>query len=515
MTNKPFNKILVANRGEIAVRVIRTAKELGIKVATIYSSVDKESLHVKMADEAYLVGGPEPKDSYLNVEKIISIAKRCNAEAIHPGYGFLSQVPEFVKRVEEEGIAFVGPPETVQKVTGDKLNAKRLLHSLGIPVIPGPLNSISDVDDALIAADRVGYPVVIKPVLGGGGIGMSICWGPEDVVKAVESAMSLASSAFGKAEVYVEKYFPRAKHIEVQVLADKHNNIVHLFERECSIQRRFQKLLEEAPSPAISEEERERVTELGVKVAKAVKYVNAGTIEFLYIPETKNFYFLEVNSRIQVEHPVTEMVTRIDIVEEQLWIAAGEELRYSQNEIGLRGHSLEVRINAEDPYNNFRPSPGIITKYLPPSGLGVRVESGVYEGYEVPPHYDPLIMKLIVWGDSRERVIARMNRALDEFVIEGIKTNIPLHKVILSDEVFLSRGYTTRFIQERKILEKLMKYRHEPLRLVKRVKAGSKEREVYIPRVSAWKISSRMYERRLSLVLDKFMRRRANKFVAR
>jgi len=503
MTDKPFNKILVANRGEIAVRIIRTAKELGIKVATIYSSADRDSLHVKMADEAYLVGDPEPRDSYLNIEKIISIAKRCDAEAIHPGYGFLSQVPEFAKRVEEEGITFIGPPESVQKVTGDKLGAKKLLHSVGIPVIPGPLDPIDNVEEALIVAEKIGYPIMIKPVLGGGGIGMKICWNSEEVVKAVESAMSLASSAFGKAEVYIEKYFPVAKHIEVQILADKYGNVIHLFERECSIQRRFQKLLEEAPSPSISEEERKRVTELGVKVAKAVKYVNAGTVEFLYIPDIKKFYFLEINSRIQVEHPITEMITGIDIVEEQFWIAAGYGLRYSQNEIKLKGHSMEVRINAEDPYNNFSPSPGIITKYLPPSGFGVRIESGIYEGYEVPPFYDPLIVKLITWGNDRRKTIARMNRALDEFVIEGIKTNIPLHKVILDDEVFLCGTYTTKFIQKRKILNKLMRYKHKSLSLPKRAKVKSEERKVYVLKINTWKISGRIYNRGEDLLINK------------
>ena len=513
MIERPFSKILIANRGEIAVRIIRTAKELGIKVATIYSLADKESLHVKMADEAYLIGGPEPRDSYLNIEKIVSTAKKCGAEAIHPGYGFLSQVPEFAKRVEEEGIVFIGPPESVQRVTGDKLGAKKLLHSAGVPVIPGPLDPVSSVEEALSVADKIGYPIMIKPVLGGGGIGMRICWNSKEVIKAVESAMSLASSAFGRAEIYIERYFPRAKHIEVQILADRHGNVIHLFERECSIQRRFQKLLEEAPSPAISEEERKKVTELGVRVAKAVRYVNAGTVEFLYIPTTNNFYFLEVNSRIQVEHPVTEMITGIDIVEEQFWIAAGYELRYSQGEVKLRGHSIEVRINAEDPYNNFNPSPGIVSKYLPPSGFGVRIESGIYEGYEVPPYYDPLIVKLIVWGSDREKAITRINRALDEFVIEGIRTNIPLHKVILNDEVFLNGTYTTRFIQERNILAKLMKYRYRPLSLPRKVEEGVKEKKVYISRVSAWKVSSRIYDKEKILILSKLKRRNAYKQV--
>jgi len=493
MRDRPFSKVLVANRGEIAVRVIRAAKELGMRVATIYSSADSKSLHVLMADEAYMVGGPEPRDSYLNMERIVSIAKKCGAEAVHPGYGFLSQVPEFAKMVSEEGIEFVGPPESVQRVTGDKLGAKRLLGSVGVPVIPGTLDPVSSVDEAVEAADKVGYPVMLKPVLGGGGIGMRICWSEEELVKAVESAMSLASSAFGRAELYVERYFPKAKHIEVQILADKHGNVVHLFERECSIQRRFQKLLEEAPSPSISEEERERVTELAIKVARAVKYVNAGTVEFLYVPDTGDFYFLEVNSRIQVEHPVTEMVTGVDIVEEQFWIAAGEELRVSQSEVELRGHSIEVRINAEDPYNNFSPSPGLVTRYLPPGGFGIRVESGIYEGYEVLPYYDPLIVKLIAWGESREKAIARLGRALDEFVIEGIRTNIPLHKLILSDERFLDATYTTKFIEERRVVERLARFSHEPLRLP-RAEAEAKARVIaYVPQVSAWKVSGRLY----------------------
>ncbi len=496
MEEKPFNKILIANRGEIAVRIIRTAKELGIKTVAIYSSADENSLHKILADEAYLVGGPEPKDSYLNIESIISIAKKAEVEAIHPGYGFLSQVPEFVKRVEEEGIVFIGPSEKVQKVTGDKIGARKLMHDNGVPVIPGTLSPIKDLDEAVDVAEKLGYPVIVKPVIGGGGIGMQVCWSKEQLTSAIERAMKLASSAFGRADVYIEKYFPKAKHIEVQILADKYGNVIHLFERECSIQRRFQKLLEESPSPILDEEKREKVTKLAIKVAKLVEYVNAGTVEFLYVPDIDEFFFLEVNSRIQVEHPVTEMITGVDIVEEQFWIAAGYRLRYSQNEIERKGHAIEVRINAEDPYNNFTPSPGTIEQYLPPSGVGIRVDSGVYQGYTIPPYYDPLIIKLIVWAPNREKAIRRMRRALDEFIIKGISTNIPLHKVILDDEVFREGTYTTRFIYERNIVERLKKTHYKGIELpikypVKREVKESVSKEIIIQPVSAWILSGR------------------------
>lgn len=497
MEERPFNKILIANRGEIAVRVIRTAKELGITTVAIYSDADKEALHKLLADEAYYVGKPEPKESYLNIEKIIKIAKKANVEAIHPGYGFLSQVPEFARRVEEEGLTFIGPPDEVHKVTGDKIGARRLMYENGIPIIPGSLEPVT-LDDALNIADKVGFPVIIKPVMGGGGIGMSVCWNEKELENAIEKASKLASSAFGKAEVYVEKYFPRAKHIEVQILADRHGNVIHLFERECSIQRRFQKLIEEAPSPVLDEEKRERITKYAVKVAKVIHYVNAGTVEFLYVPDLDKFFFLEVNSRIQVEHPITEMITGIDIVEEQFWIAAGYKLRYSQNEITKKGHAIEARINAEDPYNNFVPSPGLIKQYLPPSGFGVRVDGGVYQGYVVPPYYDPLIAKLIVWAPTREKAIKRMLRALDEFIIEGIKTNIPMHKVILQDEVFIKGTYTTRFIYNRDIVNRVRKYKYKPKRLplsieTATVTTAEEERKIEISLVSAWTLSGRLH----------------------
>ncbi|MCQ5340699.1 MAG: acetyl-CoA carboxylase biotin carboxylase subunit [Candidatus Methanomethylicia archaeon] len=452
-----LKKVLIANRGEIALRVIRACKELGIKTVAVYSDADVNAKYVYYADEAYNIGpGPAPQ-SYLKMEKIIEVAKKSGAEGIHPGYGFLAQNAKFVRMCEEEGIEFIGPKSKAQELLGDKLGARRTMKKAGIPIVPGGLDPVQDEKDAMQLVDEIGFPVMVKPAGGGGGIGMQVCRNKEELIEAISKAQRLAASAFSRAEVYIEKYIERPRHIEIQILADKKGNVIYLGERECSIQRRHQKLIEEAPSPVMYEDPdlRRRMGETAVKVAKVAGYENAGTVEFLYSEKDKAFYFLEVNSRLQVEHPVTELVTGIDIVKEQLKIASGEPLSYKQEEIEIRGHAMECRINAEDPLNNFLPSVGLITNYIEPGGPGIRVDSGVYAGYTIPPFYDSLIVKLLAWGRDRNECIARMRRALDEFIIEGIKTIIPFHKVVMEDEEFIRGRIHTEFIQERNILEKV------------------------------------------------------------
>lgn len=451
-----IKKVLVANRGEIAVRVIRACKELGIKTVSVYSEADSSAKFVFHADEAYPLGPSQAKDSYLNMEKIIQIAKQAGADAIHPGYGFLAQNPKFVKMCEESGIIFIGPPAKAQELLGDKIGARRTMSREGIPIVPGSLDVIQDDREALRVAEDMGFPVIVKPAGGGGGIGMQVCWNKEDLAEAVKRAQALAASAFARQEVYVEKYLVKPRHIEVQILADSKGGVVHLGERECSVQRRHQKLIEEAPSPVMDEELRKEMGEAAIKVARVAGYVNAGTVEFLFTESDRAFYFLEVNSRIQVEHPVTELVTGVDIVKEQIHIASGEPLRLKQEDITWNGHAIECRINAEDPANNFLPSSGLITSYVEPGGPGVRVDSGVYAGYNVPAFYDPLIAKLLAWGRNRAESIERMKRALEEFIIDGIKTNIPFHKVVLSDEEFMKGNVNTEFISERNIMSKVI-----------------------------------------------------------
>jgi len=486
----PFKKVLIANRGEIAVRIIRTLRRLGITSVAIYSDVDRNSLHVLLADEAYRVGPPDPKMSYLNIDKIIEIAKRSGAEAIHPGYGFLAQSKEFAERVAEEGITFIGPSSRIHEIVSDKLAFKRYLSENGIPVVPGPLKSINSLDEALDEAERLGYPVILKPRFGGGGIGMFICHDENEIKRFYNISSKLSDTAFGKSDIYMEKYYPKAKHIEVQVLADHHNNAIHLFERECSMQRRFQKVLEEAPSPAINDEIRERLTYTALKIARLVNYVNAGTVEFIYTPYEEKFYFIELNARIQVEHPVTEEITGVDIVEEQIYIAAGERLSISQNEVTVRGHAIEARIYAEDP-KTLNPCPGTINAYLPPSGPGIRVDSYLYSGVEVPSFYDPLIAKVIAWGSDRNAAIDRLRVALTEFYVDGIVTNIPLHLSILNNSQFLNGTYNTRTLEEN-ILPNI----HEEfprLRLPLRNRIISKEDSSrFTPVISAWKLSAKL-----------------------
>ena len=489
-----FSKVLVANRGEIAVRIIRCLRDMGITSVAVYSTADSRALHVLMADEAYCIGPAEPLKSYLSIDAIIDVAKKADVDAIHPGYGFLSQNPDFVERVEEEGIKFIGPPAKVQRLTGDKVETKRCVSRFGVPIIPGSLDPVKSLDEALSIAKDVGFPVILKPRLGGGGIGMFICRSPDELRENFKHASRLAENAFGVAEIYVEKYFPKAKHIEVQILADEYGNMIHLFERECSVQRRFQKVLEEAPSPSISEDLRRKVTERALRAARAVGYVNAGTVEFLYVPGTEDFYFLEINSRIQVEHPVTEMITGVDIVEAQVRIAEGERLWIRQDDVRIRGHAIEARIYAEDPITQV-PSPGRVRVYVVPKGPGVRVDDWIYPGCEIPPYYDPLIAKLIVWAENRFKAIKRLRRALREYVIEGVKTNIPLHLAILSHPEFISGRYTTRFLSDVKLEVKVSRQ----LKLPVKVSVGEeklKERRVVVPAYSPWTIIGRYMELR-------------------
>ncbi|MDK2875984.1 MAG: pyruvate carboxylase subunit [Archaeoglobaceae archaeon] len=456
-----FRKILIANRGEIAVRVMRACRELGIKSVAIYSSADVRAFHRVYADEAYYIGKAEAKQSYLNMDKIIEIAKKSGAEAIHPGYGFLAENAEFAKRCEEEGIVFIGPSPKVIKIAGSKIESRERMKEAGLPIIEGS-GEIKDVDEALRVAEKIGYPVAVKASGGGGGIGISVAKGPEELEEAIYRSRKLGENYFNDSAVYIEKYLSKPRHIEVQILGDEYGNVIHLYERECSIQRRHQKLIEETPSPALSEEERERLGSLAVKGAKSIGYTNAGTFEFLY--ENGRLYFLEINSRLQVEHPITEVVTGVDIVKNQILIASGEELRYDQEDIKPRGHAFECRINAEDPIN-FYPTTGKIVHYRSPGGVGIRVDSGVHQGYKIPEEYDSMISKLVAFGENREEAIARMRRALYEYIIEGVETNIPFHLAVFYDEEFVKGNIHTKFIEERRILEKVKEYKDTSRRI--------------------------------------------------
>lgn len=442
-----FKKILIANRGEIAVRIIRAAKELGIATVAVYSEADKDALHVKLADEAFCIGPPPPNQSYLNIPSILSVAEVSGAEAIHPGYGFLAENAKFAEICEASKIVFIGPPIDAMQRMGDKATAKKTMIKAGVPVVEGSNGVINDEGEALRLADKLGYPVAIKATAGGGGRGLRIAFNHDEFLKLMRTARSEAEVAFGNPEVYIEKFIEEPRHIEVQILADKFGNVVHLGERDCSIQRRHQKLIEESPSPVIDERTRRKLGEAAVKAAKAVNYYSAGTIEFLYDKHGK-FYFMEMNTRVQVEHPVTEMVTSVDIIKEQISVAAGERLSVKQGDIKFSGHAIECRINAENYEKNFMPSPGLIKAYLAPGGIGVRVDSHAYPGYMIQPHYDSLIAKLIVWGKTRAEAIKRMERALDEYVIDGIHTTIPFHQKVMRNEVFLHGSVNTKFIEE-------------------------------------------------------------------
>jgi len=453
-----FNKILVANRGEIALRAVRECRELGIRSVAIYSDADADALFVKHADEAYPLGDPVPASSYLNIQKILDIAKRCEAEAIYPGYGFLSENPKFVEACEQFSVKFIGPPSESMHRAKPKHKSRDLMKINGIPVAPGidgAVTNADEMDEAVKAVDNIGYPVIVKPSGAGGGIGIKVANNRDELMGAMNYAESRASSAFGMSAFYIESYIPRAKHIEFQVLADTKGNIVHFGERECSVQRRYQKLIEEAPSPVMSPELRRKMGESAVQAAKLLKYVNALTVEFTYSVDSGEYFFNEVNTRLQVEHPITELITGVNLVKEQIRIAAGEELGYTQDDIKFQGWAIECRINAEDPLQGFIPAPGKIVTYQPPGSFGVRVDNGVYAGYTVPFYYDPLLVKLLTWGRNRAEAIACMRRAVGEFVIDGIKTNLPFHKVALADEAFTRGDYTTKFVEEQGIISEL------------------------------------------------------------
>ena len=445
-----FTKVLIANRGEIALRVIRACKEMGIRTVAVYSEADRDSLHVQFADEAICIGKPQSKESYLNIPAIISAAEVTDVEAIHPGYGFLSENAHFAEICESCKITFIGPPPEAIRKMGDKSVARETIKKAKVPVVPGSEGVIKDDKEAIKIAEKIGYPVMIKASAGGGGKGMRIAHNKESLVSGFHMAQNEAQAAFGNNEIYIEKYIDEARHIEIQVLADKFGNTIHLRERECSIQRRHQKLIEETPSPAINNRLREKMGEAGVRAAKAVGYFSAGTVEFI-LDREGNFYFMEMNTRIQVEHPITEMTTGVDLVKEQIRVAFGERLTYQQKDITCNSHSIECRINAEDPENNFMPSPGEVTEYNPPGGPGVRVDSHLYKGYVIPSYYDSLIAKLIVHSEDRKSAIMRMKRALGEYIIEGIKTTIPFHLKVLETGDFQKGDYSTKFIEEKLI----------------------------------------------------------------
>ncbi len=444
-----FKKILVANRGEIAVRILRACRELGIQTVAVYSEADRSALHVRYADEAYLLGPAPSRESYLRADKIIDIARKCGADAIHPGYGFLAEREAFSAACADANITFIGPKPSAIALMGDKMTARNTVTAAGVPVVPGTKGKGAMTNEELLAlAPSVGFPLLIKASAGGGGKGMREVTSLEEMPTLLASARREAESAFGDGNVYLEKLVEGARHIEIQILADTHGNVIYLGERDCSIQRRHQKLIEEAPSPFAGENLRHKMGEVAVKAAQSVDYVNAGTIEFL-VDKDSNFYFLEMNTRLQVEHPVTELVTGIDIVAEQIRIARGRQLSYKQEDVILRGHAIECRINAEDPYNGFLPSTGTITHSQLPTGPGVRIDTGVYPGFEITPFYDPMIAKLIVWGETRGQAILRMRRALEEYRIVGVRTNIPFHQTMMDSHRFMAGQYDTRFVEER------------------------------------------------------------------
>jgi pyruvate carboxylase subunit A len=500
-----FKKILVANRGEIAVRVMRACREMGIKTVAIYSSADRKAIHRLYADESYYVGEAEARKSYLNMDKIIEIAKKSGAEAIHPGYGFLAENPEFARRCEEEGIVFIGPKPDVIEAMGSKVNARRMMKDAGLPVVPGS-PALKDAEHAKEWAEKIGYPVAIKASGGGGGIGITIVWNEDQIEDAFLKSKKLGEKYFGDPTVYIEKYLPKPRHIEFQVLADEHGNVIHMGERECSIQRRHQKLIEECPSPVVDEETREKMGKLVVKGAKHIGYTNAGTMEFLYYDG--DFYFLEMNTRLQVEHTITEMVTGIDIVKYQIRIAYGEELQHDQEDIVMRGHAIECRINAEDPVD-FLPRTGRIIHYRSPGGIGIRIDSGVHMGYRIPKEYDPMISKLIAWGENRMEAIMRMRRALYEYVIVGVETNIPFHMAVMHHEAFVRGDTHTKFVEEHNIREEVKRFMVELYPIKKRLDemfsgAGLEDEELAAvtavltyakleeQRVSGWKLHARL-----------------------
>jgi len=491
-----FKKILIANRGEIAVRIIRACREMGIIPVAVYSEADRKALHVRLAEEAYFIGESKPSESYLHVEKIIASAKGCGAEAIHPGYGFLAENPRLVRGCEEAGIVFIGPPSGPMELMGEKTSARRKMAEAGVPIIPGTLESIADEGKLSMAAREFGFPLLLKASAGGGGKGLRLVTKEAELLPAFKMARSEALSSFADPAVYIEKYIEEPHHIEIQILADHFGEVVYLGERECSIQRRYQKVLEETPSPFLDEATRRTMGEVAVKAASSIAYRNAGTVEFI-VDKDRRFYFLEVNARLQVEHPITEMVTGIDLVKCQIEIAAGHPLPFHQDEIKPQGHSVECRVMAEDPFNDFMPSPGKIVYLHTPAGLGVRDDSGIYEGFEVPLDYDPLLSKLVTWGKTREEAIRRMMRALSEYQVYGIKTTIPFFQRILLHPRFLAGTYNTHFIAE---LEKEPEREDPAEKIVALIAAGIKSGRdalaVMAPaqkgKANNWKIQGRL-----------------------
>ncbi|MEC9100192.1 MAG: acetyl-CoA carboxylase biotin carboxylase subunit [Pseudomonadota bacterium] len=440
-----FKKIVIANRGDVAIRVQRACHEMGIKTVAVHSTADSSAMNVRLADESVCIGPPKSKDSYLNIPAILSAASISGADAIHPGVGFLSENPAFAQIVSDHGLTFIGPKPEHIKVMGDKIEAKKMALELGIPCVPGSDGAIRTTDEALLVAKDIGFPIIVKAAAGGGGKGMQIAFSETELSNAIKLAQSEAEASFGSGEVYIERYLANPRHIEIQIIGDKFGNVVHLGERDCSLQRRHQKILEETPSPALTKKVRNDIGALAATAMKKFGYESLGTIEFLY--ENGEFYFIEMNTRLQVEHPITEMVTGIDLVQKQIQISAGEPLGISQDEVSLKGHSIECRINAEDP-ENFIPSPGKIVDYHPPGGFGIRIDSGIYAGYEIPPHYDSLIAKLIVHGQNREQCLSRLHRALDEFVIGNIKTTIALHQKLLSTKNFIDGEYDIHWLEK-------------------------------------------------------------------
>ena len=452
-----FNKILVANRGEIAIRVMRACRELDVDSVAVYSEADRNSLFARYADESYLIGESMPSMSYLNIDKIIEVGEESGAEAIHPGYGFLAENPHLGEECVKHGLKLIGPPSQVIDAMGSKIASRKLMEKADVPVIPGTSEGIESIEQAREIAKSIGYPIIIKASAGGGGIGMRTVYEEDELMRAIESTETVAASAFGDSTLFIEKYIEEPRHIEFQILADEKGNTIHVADRECSIQRRHQKLIEEAPSPIMTNELRDQMGKTAVKAASSIGYTNAGTVEFLY--SNGNFYFLEMNTRIQVEHPITEAITGLDLVKQQLYIAAGEELNYQQKDISIRGHAIECRINAEDPLADFAPNPGKITGYRSPGGNGVRVDSGVYMNYTIPSFYDSMISKLIVWGQNREESISRMKRALSEYIILGVKTTIPFHKAMMLSPHFQKGRLHTHFVDiyKKEIMDNMKK----------------------------------------------------------
>lgn len=443
-----FNKVLIANRGEIAVRIIRACRELNIPTVAVYSTADRNSMHVLLADESVCIGEAVANQSYLNLSNIISAAENTGADAIHPGYGFLAENAYFAALCQTHGLKFIGPTAQVIEMMGDKVQAREMAHQAGVPLVPGSAGAVGSFEEARQVADTIGYPVMIKASAGGGGKGMRLAHNAASLKEALQTARLEAGTAFGNDEIYMEKYIEEPRHIEIQILADEHGHVIYLGERDCSLQRRNQKLLEESPSTLLDEELRTRMGTVAVELARVAGYTSAGTVEFL-VDKNRNFYFIEMNTRIQVEHPVTELVTGIDIVKEQIRIAGGMPLTIQQEDVVLRGWAMECRINAEDPDHDFRPSPGTVNRYYQPGGPGIRVDSSIYTGYTIPPYYDSMVAKLIVWGTDRDEAIARMKRALHEFTIEGIKTTIPFHMKVLNNAFFQKGEVYTNFIQRR------------------------------------------------------------------